>query len=264
MLNNFPGPLIGMVHLDALPGTPQSAHRVEHIAKKAAVEARMLQEAGFDAVLVENMHDVPYMRRDVGAEIIAAMSACVLCVRAAVRVPVGVQILAGANRAAIAVANACGGSFIRAEGFHLATVADEGLLDEADAGPLLRFRRTIGAERLLIAVDVMKKHSSHAITSDLDLHAHVKTAQFMGADAVIVTGSATGEPVDLHDLRVVREATKLPVIVGSGATIESAAQLLRIADAIIVGSSIKRGGVWSKPIDAAAARAFVKAARASM
>jgi predicted TIM-barrel enzyme len=114
---------------------------------------------------------------------------------------------------------------------------------------------------VLVAADVMKKHSSHAITRDLDLHEHVKTAEFMGADAVIVTGSATGEPVDMGDLREVREATALPVIVGSGATAESAPHLLEHADAIIVGSSIKRGGRWDKPLDAAAARAFVKAAR---
>lgn len=257
----FPGPLIGMVHLAALPGSPRASMRVEQIAKAAATEAKALEAAGFDAVLVENMHDLPYLRREVGPEIIAAMSACMLCVRAAVRVPVGVQILAGANRAAIAVANACGGAFIRAEGFHLASVADEGLMEEADAGPLLRFRRAIGAERVLVAADVMKKHSSHAITRDLDLHEHVKTAEFMGADAVIVTGSATGEPVDMGDLREVREATRRPVLVGSGADASSAPHLLEHADAIIVGSSIKRGGRWDRPVDAAAARAFVKAAR---
>ena len=105
----FPGPLIGMVHLAALPGSPRSSLRVERIARLAAAEAIVLQDAGFDAVLVENMHDLPYLRREVGSEVIAAMSACVLCVRAAVAIPVGVQILAGANRAAMAVANACGG-----------------------------------------------------------------------------------------------------------------------------------------------------------
>ncbi len=257
----FPGPLIGMVHLAALPGSPRSSLRVERIARLAAAEAIVLQDAGFDAVLVENMHDLPYLRREVGSEVIAAMSACVLCVRAAVAIPVGVQILAGANRAAMAVANACGGSFIRAEGFHLATVADEGLLDEADAGPLLRFRRAIGAERVKIAVDVMKKHSSHAITSDLSLTEQVTTAEFMGAEAVIVTGRATGEPVDHDDLVAVRQATRLPVIVGSGADATSVSQLLEHADAIIVGSAIKRGGRWDKPVHPATARAFVKASR---
>ena len=261
MRDRFPGPLIGMVHLAALPGSPRSSLRVERIARTAAAEAKALEDAGFDAVLVENMHDLPYLRRHVGPEVVAAMSACTLCVRAAVSVPVGVQVLAGANAEAVSVAHACGGSFIRAEGFQLASVADEGLFDQADAGPLLRFRRSIGAERVLVAADILKKHSSHAITRDLSAAEHAKTAEFMGADALVVTGSATGEPVDIRELREVRAATRLPVLVGSGATRETAARLLEVADALIVGSAIKRGGRWDRPVDAAAARAFAKAAR---
>ncbi len=158
MTTRFPGPLIGMVHLAALPGSPHASLRVERIARAAAAEAKVLEDAGFDAVLVENMHDLPYLRRRVGPEVVAAMTACTLCVRAAVSVPVGVQVLAGANAEALSVAHACGGSFIRAEGFQLAAVADEGLLEEADAGPLLRLRRTIGAERVMVAADILKKH----------------------------------------------------------------------------------------------------------
>lgn len=261
MSQRFHGPLIGMVHLSALPGTPRASLRVERVARAAAAEAKALEDAGFDAVLVENMHDLPYLRRNVGPEIVAAMTACTLCVRAAISIPIGVQVLAGANREAMSVAHACGAAFIRAEGFQLAAVADEGLLEEADAGPLLRFRRTIGAERVRVAADILKKHSSHAITRDLDAAEHARTAAFMGADAVIVSGAATGEPVDLRELQAVRAATRLPVLVGSGATPDTAAALLEHADALIVGSAIKRGGRWDRPVDTAAARAFVKAAR---
>ena len=261
MTTRFPGPLIGMVHLAALPGSPRASLRVERIARMAAAEAKALEDAGFDAVLVENMHDLPYLRRHVGPEVVAAMTACTLCVRASVSVPVGVQVLAGANAEALSVAHACGGSFIRAEGFQLASVADEGIFDQADAGPLLRFRRAIGADRVLVAADILKKHSSHAITRDLSAAEHARTAEFMGADALIVTGSATGEPVDGRELREVKAATGLPVLVGSGATHETAAALLEVADALIVGSAIKRGGRWDRPVDPAAARAFVKAAR---
>jgi predicted TIM-barrel enzyme len=91
MTTRFPGPLIGMVHLAALPGSPHASLRVERIARAAAAEAKVLEDAGFDAVLVENMHDLPYLRRRVGPEVVAAMAACTLCVRAAVSVPVGVR-----------------------------------------------------------------------------------------------------------------------------------------------------------------------------
>src|SRR6185503_14203347 len=131
--------LIGMVHVGALPGTPRQAQPLKSVVKQAVDEAKLLVDAGFDAILLENMHDAPYLRRDVGPEIVAAMTMVACAVRSVVKCPLGVQILAGANHAAMAVAHAAGAQFIRAEGFVFASVADEGLLDEADAGPLLRY-----------------------------------------------------------------------------------------------------------------------------
>lgn len=255
-----PRTLIGMVHVEALPGTPRSSLPPAEIAARAADEATRLVEAGFDAILVENMHDLPYLRREVGPEIVAGMTRAVDAVVAvAGDLPVGVQVLAGANRAALSIAHATGARFIRAEGFAYAAVADEGLLDEADAGPLLRFRRAIGADSIAIWTDVRKKHSAHALTGDLVLGDLVSGSHFMGADAVIITGSHTGQAVSAHDLDAARHASPLPVAVGSGATPESLPGLLNRCDAIIVGSAIKHDGDWSKPIDPARARAFVEA-----
>jgi hypothetical protein len=247
-----PKALVGMVHAGALPGTPRGRETVEAIARRAAAEARIYTDAGFDAVIVENMHDVPYLRRNVGPEIVAAMTAVVGAVVETVSVPVGVQILAGANRAALAVAHATGARFIRAEGFVFAAVADEGLLDEADAGPLLRFRSMIGAEGVAVIADVKKKHSSHAITADVSLAEEAKAAAFFGADGIVVTGRATGLETDVEDVRAAREAVapEVPVLVGSGVTPETVAQLLEHADGLIVGSWCKRDGVWEKEVDA--------------
>ncbi len=254
--------LIGMVQVGALPGTPRHAEPIAKLADAAAREARTLVEAGFDAVLLENMHDVPYLRRDVGPEIVAGMTAVGKAVREAVDAPLGVQILAGANRAALAVALAMGASFVRAEGFAFASVADEGLLDEADAGPLLRYRRAIGADGIRILADIKKKHSAHAITADVDLAETAHAAEFLGADALVVTGVATGAATAPQDLAAVRSATGLPVVVGSGATAETVKLLLDHADAVIVGSALKRDGRWQNAVDAARAAEFVAAARA--
>jgi membrane complex biogenesis BtpA family protein len=253
------GPLIGMVHVGALPGTPRAAAPVGEIARRAADEARVLADAGFHAVLIENMHDVPYLRRDVGPEIVAAMTVVGHEVRRAVDVPVGVQILAGANAAALAVAHAIGGSFVRAEGFVFAAIADEGLLDEADAGRLLRTRRAIGAGDVRIVADVKKKHSSHAITTDVDLAETARAAAFFGADGVVVTGGATGEATSIDDVRAVRAAVEVPVLVGSGATPETAGGLLKHADALIVGSALKVGGWWGNALDPERVERFVRA-----
>ena len=209
------------------------------------------------------MHDAPYLMRDVGAETVAAFTRAACEVRAAVDLPLGVQVLAGANRAALAVALAAECSFIRAEGFVFAAVADEGLLAEADAAPLLRYRRALGAvaERIAIFCDIKKKHTANAITADTSLAEHAHAAQFFGADGVIVTGNSTGVATPISDLSAARKACRLPVLAGSGATAASVREVLAVADAVIVGSDLKQDGVWWNPLDARRIEAFVRAAR---
>jgi hypothetical protein len=249
--------IIGMVHVQALPGTPRASFSVGELARIAADEARALEGAGFDAIIIENMHDVPYLLREVGPEIVAAMTAVTLGVRQAVSCPVGVQVLAGANRAALAVALSAGAQFIRAEGFVFSHVADEGLMAEADAGPLLRFRRQIGADQVAILADVKKKHSSHAITADVDLVDTAKAAEFFGAEGLVVTGTATGLATNPAEVSAVAETADVPVLVGSGATPENLPELWNAAAGVIVGSYLKREGLWSNPLDSGRMKAMM-------
>ncbi len=255
-----PKALVGMIHLGALPGTPRHADSVEVIARRAAEEARLLAGTGFDALIIENMHDAPYLRRNVGPEIVSAMTVVAGAVRAAVSVPLGIQVLAGANHAALAIAHSLGLRFIRAEGFVFASVADEGIMDEADAGPLLRYRRAIGADNIAVLADIKKKHSAHAITADVSIAETARNAEFFGADGLIVTGPATGSATSINDLRETRSASNLPIAVGSGATPDTLHDLFQHADAVIVGSWYKAGGDWCQPPDAARVRELVDAA----
>lgn len=252
--------LIGMVHVGALPGTPFSSLSVQQLIDQAILEAKQIEDTGFDAIIVENMHDAPYVHGDqLGPEIVATMSRLTLAVREAVSIPVGVQILSGGNRHAIAVAHANGLPFIRCENFVFAHIADEGLLPEAEAGPLLRYRKAIGAESVKIFCDLKKKHASHAITSDLSISECAHAAEFFGADGFIVTGLSTGRAAELDDVRAVRESTDLPVLVGSGVTPGYAEALSEYADALIVGSYIKYDGIWKNPVDPARVKAIVDA-----
>ncbi len=257
--------LIGMVHVDALPGTPgHDGRSIDNIAQRAAAEAKLLVDGGFDAVAIENMHDAPYLLRDVGPEIVAAMTAIAVRVKDVIGdVPLGVQILAGANNAALSVAHAVGAHFIRVEGFVFSSVADEGLLATADAGPLLRYRKQIGAEDVYILADIKKKHSSHAVTSDVNLGETAHAAEFSGADGLIVTGAATGCATALEDIQAARGASNLPIAVGSGATPETLAGLFQHAHAVIVGSWYKRDGMWRNEPDAARVKQMVAAANAA-
>src|SRR5262245_30170033 len=117
-----PRALIGAIHVGALPGTPQSRHAVAEIVDASVAEARIYQAAGYHGVIIENTHDRPYLKRQAGPEIIAAMAVIGHEIRRATGLPLGIQILAGVNEAALAVAHACGACFIRAEGFVFAHV----------------------------------------------------------------------------------------------------------------------------------------------
>lgn len=255
-----PKKLIGMVHLGATPGTPFAEHAPDAIIEQAVREAQDLERAGFDAIILENMHDAPYVHGEaLGPEVVALMTASLAAVRARVGVPIGVQILSGGNRPALAASRIAGGSFVRCENFVFSHVADEGLLERAEAGPLLRYRASIGAGSIPVYCDIKKKHASHAVTADLSLADVAEAAGFFGADGLIVTGSATGKPTAVADVREVREASRLPVLVGSGVTPESAPGLLEHADALIVGSWIKRNGDWKNPVDPDRARTMITA-----
>lgn len=251
--------LFGVVHVRALPGTPAARDPVAEIVERAVVEARLYAGAGFHAVVLENMHDRPYLKRRAPPEIVAAMTAVGCEVRRAVSLPLGLQILAGANREALAVAHACGASFVRVEGFVFAHVADEGLI-ESDAGELLRYRRAIGAQAVRVFADVKKKHSAHAITADVDIAETARAAELFLADGVIVSGAATGRPADPEELRAVSQAVRVPTLVGSGITPENLADYAA-ADGFIVGSSVKRGGLWSAELEPARLRALQRAFR---
>ena len=253
-------PIVGMIHVGALPGTPASRFTVGEIVETARQEARLLLEAGVNCLAVENMHDTPYLRAGVGPEIVAAMTAVALAVRAESRLPTGVQILAGANREAMAVALAAGLDFIRVEGFAFAHVADEGFIDSS-AAELLRYRRAIGAHGVGVWADIKKKHASHVITADISLGQMAMAAEFLRADAVIVTGSTTGKPPTPADVREVRDNTRLPVFVGSGVDAGNVESFLPVCDGLIVGSHFKREGHWANPLDADRVRRFMDRVR---
>lgn len=242
--------VVAMIHVGALPGTPASRAPVEEIAERAAREAALYRDCGVDGLMIENMHDTPYLRGSAGPEVVAALAVVGCAVREESRLPVGVQVLAAANREAVAVAHAAGLDFIRAEGFAFAHVADEGFIDSS-AAELLRYRRHIGAERVRVWADLKKKHSSHAITADVSLAETAAAAEFMRADACVITGGATGEPPRAEDLRAAKSRTRLPVLLGSGLTTENVSEFFDAADGFIVGSYFKADGLWSNEVERA-------------
>ena len=254
--------IIGMLHVPALPGTPASCSSMSEILDRVAHETEIYRQCGLDGVIIENMHDTPYCHhRDMEPHITACMTVVGAKVRSMLdpRVPVGVQVLAAANKEALAVAVAAQLQFVRAEGFVFSHVADEGWID-ACAGPLLRYRRNINSDNVAVFCDIKKKHSAHSVTADVDITETAKAAKFFRSDGVIITGDSTGHaasPDQVHE--VINNVPNLPVLVGSGVTADNLKHYSP-AHGLIIGSEFKHHGHWNNDIDPDRVQAVMEAA----
>ena len=170
--------------------------------------------------------------------------------------PIGIQILAGENVKGLCYAKYSDLDFIRCEGFVFAHTGDEGIM-ESNAGELLRYRKMIDAEEILIFTDIKKKHSAHALTQDVGLVETAHAAEFFMSDGLIVTGTSTGKAADPIEVAAVKKAVKLPVVIGSGMEIQNLQQFLPNCDAMIVGSHFKKKGNWKNGVEAKRVQRFM-------
>lgn len=249
--------IIGMVHVGALPGTPANFKSVKEIISDAVCESAILRDFGVDALLIENMHDVPYLNCTIGPEIVSCMTAVAVAIREKIKLPLGVQILAAANKESLAVAQAANLNFIRAEGFVFAHVADEGYI-ESCAGDLLRYRKYTNAEGISIFTDIKKKHAAHSLTADVSLKECIETAEYFRSDGIVITGTSTGKEALIEDVEIARNSCSLPIIVGSGITELNVENYWTRADAFIVGSYFKVDGKWQNKLSSDRIAGFMR------
>ena len=239
--------LIGVVHLLPLPGSPRWCGNMAAVINAAKADAVAYERGGADAIIVENFGDAPFAKDAVPAETIAAMAAAGSAVRAAVRLPLGFNVLRNDAHAALALCAACGGSFIRVNILSGVMVTDQGVI-EGRAFEVLRARRTICPEVKILA-DVHVKHAAPLAPVSIAQVA-LDTVQRGLADGLIVSGAGTGKATDpARALEVKRACPGVPVLIGSGATAATVHAFDAAADGFIVGSSLKRGGVLSNPVD---------------
>jgi membrane complex biogenesis BtpA family protein len=255
--SSFPLRLIGMVHLLPLPGSPGHGGSREAVHARAIEDARMLVDAGFDALLMENYGDAPFRKDAVEPSVIAEMAVIADDLQRMFHVPLGIQVLRNDARAALSIAAAVGAAFIRVNVHTGAMLTDQGVI-EGRADETLRLRAQLDA-RVRIFADVMVKHAVPLAPQPIEDAARDAVQRGL-ADGVIVSGIGTGMPTSETDLVAVRQAVHAPVFVGSGAGQGNAAALLRIADGLIVGTAVKQGGCTTAPVDPARAAAFVRAA----
>jgi membrane complex biogenesis BtpA family protein len=247
--SSIPRPVIGMLHLPALPGAPRYSGDLQAVTAAVLRDAEALASGGVHGLMLENFGDVPFYPRRVPAHVVAHMTAIASAVRARFDLPLGINVLRNDGQSALAVAQAAGAAFIRVNVLCGARVADQGVI-EAIAHDLLRDRAMLGAINVRIFADVDVKHS--APLAARPLADDVADTLHRGlADALIVSGWGTGRPTDPADASAVRAAAgTAPVLVGSGITAANVAEFLPHADGFIVGTAFKRGGDPSQPVDA--------------
>ncbi|HOO78223.1 MAG TPA: BtpA/SgcQ family protein [bacterium] len=253
--------IIGMVHLPPLPGSPRFGGTFDAILRRAVRDAVLLAEGGVDAVMVENFGDVPFFPDRVPSETVAAMAVAASAVRRAVPLPIGVNVLRNDGLAALGVAAVVGAAAVRINILSGAAVTDQGVI-EGRACEIMRKRAFLGGG-IAVWADVMVKHS--APLGEYPLAQAAKDVAYRGlADALIVSGSGTGEAVSLEELRVVREAVPdRPLLLGSGVNPGNLDRYLPYADGFIVGTALKKGGVSDAPVSLSRVRRFVDRVKAA-
>lgn len=168
-------------------------------------------------------------------------------VRGSVSVPVGINMLRNDAISALAVAVATGCDFIRVNVHYGVMATDEGIV-EGEAHETTRRRRSLNADVQILA-DVLVKHATPVGQTDIGLVAQ-ETLRRALADGLIVSGPATGQPTNSHDVAAVRRAVFDGfVLVGSGVNEKNASRILEHADGAIVGTSLKREGIVTNPVD---------------
>jgi len=249
-----------MIALRPLPGAPRFGGNEEIILEHALSDLRHYRDAKVDAVILENSHDLPYIKPPLPSRAIELVTRIAREIRCAFDGPIGIQLLEAANEPALAIARDADLDFVRVEGYVFAHIGGAGLI-EGCAGQLLRRRKELGCEHIKIFGDVKKKHCSHAITGDLDIVDVIKQSEFFLVDGVIVTGTRTTEPPSLGELRRARKAARVPVIIGSGMTPQNIKTYWPLADGFIVGSTFRKDGQFLGSLDPERLRKFMRVFR---
>jgi len=256
-LFNTNKPIIGMVHLRPLPGSPRYDGDLSAIFEQAEWEAKALSEAGANGLIVENLGDEPYQIGEPDPVQFAVMAAITRQVKMDVTIPVGVNVQFNAWQAEMAIAHACQADFVRVEVFVDTVVSAQGLVHPCSA-QITRYRKDLDANVALFA-DIQTKYTTNIVSQPLAQSAI--DARNAGADALIVTGAATGAATPLDSVTEVKSVVNLPVLVGSGTNINNVDQVLAIADGAIVGSALKEGRNAENQISVSETQAFMAAAK---
>ncbi|WP_456365403.1 BtpA/SgcQ family protein [Thermococcus sp.] len=248
-------PLIGMVHLKPLPGSYRYGGNFDDVIESALRDARTIEKAGFDAVMVENFGDVPFPKYADRATV-AVFTAVAKEIRDEVSLPLGINVLRNDGIAAYSIAYAVNADFIRVNVLSGVAYTDQGVI-EGIAHELAKLRKILPS-KIQVFADVHVKHAVYFGNFEDALRDTVERGL---ADAVVVSGKATGKPVDIERLALAKRISPVPVLVGSGTTYENLPELWKYADGFIIGTWIKREGNVKNEVSLERARKLAELAK---
>ncbi len=244
--------VIGMIHLLPLPGSPRYTN-TQKILDQALTDYHALKDGGVDGILIENYGDAPYFKT-VNPHTVSWMTKIILSLD--IDLPFGVNVLRNDAVSALAVAHATGGKFIRCNILSGVMVTDQGII-EGNAADVLRYRSTLQTD-IKIFADVLVKHGSPLVDQPL-VRAVKDTVYRALADAVIVTGSETGEPPLIQDLSAVKAAVPhVYLFAGSGVTADNVQSIFAHADGCIIGKAFKKEGKIENPVEKRRVKTLMK------
>jgi uncharacterized protein len=252
-------PIIGVVHLLPLPTSPRWGGSLKAVIDRAEQEATALAAGGVDGIMIENFFDAPFTKDRVDPAVVSAMSLVVQRVMNLITLPIGINVLRNDAHSALAIAACTHAQFIRVNVLTGVMATDQGLI-EGQAHQVLRYRRELGSD-IKIFADVLVKHARPLGSPNLTTAVR-ETIERGLADAVILSGWATGDPPSSEDLELAMSAAQgTPVFIGSGASWENIPHLIPFANGVIVSSSLKRHGKIEQSIDPIRVSRFVEAMR---
>lgn len=250
-------PVFGMIHLAPLPGSPRYGGRMAPVLERARSDAEALRDAGVTALVIENFNDDPFYKETVAPETVAALTLAGKIVADVSGLPLGVNVLRNSWKAAMGIAAVLEARFIRINMLTDVMVSDQGLI-EGCAADLVRYRKVLDAQEVMIFADIESKHAAPVAQRPRRVVAE-DMVERGGADALIVSGHTSSDPPLVEHIEEVREAVPgMPVIIGSGMSLETVDRL-RHADGTIFGFGAKPH--LKAPVDAGMAKAFMEAVR---
>lgn len=242
-----PKPIVGMCHLPALPGDPGYDGRggMAEVLAHGRREIAALQDGGIDGILISNEFSLPYLTSTEPITAVA-MARVIGELRSEIRVPFGVNVLWD-GVASIDLAVATGASFVR-EVFTGVYASDFGMWN-TDVGRAARHRSRVGAAGVRLLYNIVPEAAAYL--AGRDLAQLTRSTVFNGVpDALCVSGLTAGAATDTSTLKVVKEhAGDVPVFVNTGVRPDTVAESLQYADAAIVGTWLKRDGVFANDVD---------------